>query len=378
VRLLLVNYEYPPLGGGAANATMFMARALVGLGHEATVLSTAFEALRGHAVEQNVHVYRIEACRTAADRSNPREMLSFLWIGLANARGVARERGIEAVIAFFTIPSGPIAYWLDRSLGLPYVISLRGGDVPGLVPELGCVHRLIAPVRRAALRRARAIVANSPSLASLSEAADPFPVRVVPNGVDASFFSPRSTPKKAGPFRVLFVGRLTNQKNLPGLLEAVSTLAADGVDFTLDVVGDGPLRGQLEALSAQLALGDRVSWHGWLPKGDVLALYRRADCFVNPSIYEGMPNTVLEAMACGLPVIASRIGGNEDLVRDRETGRLFEVTQTVTLADALQDLIRDPDACRRMGARGRDVVTREHSWESVVAKYVGLLRPDEC
>jgi glycosyltransferase involved in cell wall biosynthesis len=236
------------------------------------------------------------------------------------------------------------------------------------------VHCLIAPLRRIVLRRARAIVANSASLASLSEAADPFPVRVVPTGVDASFFSPRSTPKEPGPFRILFVGRLTGEKNVAGLLKGVSTLATEGAEFNLDVVGDGPLRGQLEALSEQLALGGRVSWHGWLPKKDVVALYRRADCFVSPSFYEGMPNAVLEAMACGLPVVASRIGGHQNLVRDGETGRLFEVTQSAALAGVLGELIRNPGARRRMGAKGRDVVTREHSWDDVADRYVRLLR----
>jgi glycosyltransferase involved in cell wall biosynthesis len=148
VRILLVNYELTPLGGGAANATMFIARALTHLGHQVSVLTTAFGDLAGPRVEDGVRVHRVRARRAAADRSNPREMASFVRASLRPARHIARECAIEAVIVFFSIPSGPVGWFLDWALGLPYVVSLRGGDVLGLVPELGRVCSLPARTLR--------------------------------------------------------------------------------------------------------------------------------------------------------------------------------------------------------------------------------------
>ena len=317
MKILLVNYELTPLGGSAANATMFIARALTHLGHKANVLTTAFGDLAGPRVEDGIRVCRVRARRAVADRSNPREMASFVRASLRPARHIARERGIEGVIVFFSIPCGPVAWFLDWSHGLPYVVSLRGGDVPGLVPELDRVHRLIKPIWRAVLRRARAIIANSDSLARLSEKTDPFPVGVIPNGVDTDYFHARGPGERADGdvLRILFVG-LTAQKNLPPVLEALARLRRGLVrEVVLYIVGDGPLRREGDEMSRGLGLARAISWHGWLPKEQVATLYRRASCFVNPSLYEGMPNTVLEAMASGLPVIASNVGGNDALVR---------------------------------------------------------------
>jgi len=376
VKLLLVNYEFPPVGGGAANATAFLARALVAQGHAVTVLTAAFGAQRGSAIEAGVEVVRVRSLRRSADRSNPLEMLSFLLAALIPAFRLARRRRFDASIAFFTIPSGPISWMLSVTLGVPYLVSLRGGDVPGFVPEIDGVHRLIQPLRRAVLARARRVVANSPSLARLSAAADPVPVEVIPNGVDPLVFAPQEVPDAGadGAFRVLFVGRLHAQKNVAALIESAAALAAlPGPPVVVEIVGDGPERVALAQRAEQTGATAVLRWHGWLDKQDVLACYRRAHAFVNPSLYEGMPNTVLEAMACALPVVASRIGGNEDLVVDGETGFLFDLAAPRELTAALQRLRLDPRRRRELGAHGRQRVIDAFSWASVASQYVQML-----
>ncbi len=378
VKLLLVNYEFPPVGGGAANATAFLARALVAQGHAVTVLTAAFGAQRGAATEAGVEVVRVRSLRRSADRSNPLEMLSFLLAALIPAFRLARRRRFDASIAFFTIPCGPISWMLSLSLGIPYLVSLRGGDVPGFVPEIDAIHRWIAPLRRAVLRRARAVVANSESLARLSEASDPFPVCVIPNGVDPLAFAPEASSERgvAGAFRILFVGRLHSQKNVGALLESAAALAAlPGLPVVVEIVGDGPERPALTKLAEQTGAARVLRWHGWLDKQQVLACYRRAHVFVNPSRYEGMPNTVLEAMACALPVVASRIGGNEDLVVDGETGLLFDLAAPRQMTDALQRMRLDASLGPRLGARGRQRVIDEFGWPSVATRYARLLAP---
>lgn len=376
VKLLLVNYEFPPVGGGAANATSFLARALTDLGHEVTVLTTAFGALRGTSTEAGFEVVRVRTLRRSADRSNPVEMLSFLLAALIPGLRLAWRRRFDATIAFFTIPSGPVALLPWIVLRIPFVVSLRGGDVPGFVPEIDAIHRWIAPLRRAVLRRACAIVANSASLAQLSEAADPFPVEVIPNGVDPATFAPQpAASPSADAFRILFVGRLHSQKNVGMLIESAAALAAEpGPRVVLEIVGDGPERAALEQLAERTGAAALLRWHGWLDKAGVLDCYRRTHAFVNPSLYEGMPNTVLEAMACGVPVVASRIGGNEDLVVEGETGFLFDLGAPQQLTAALQRLRGSRALGIDLGARGRQRVIDDFSWPSVAERYVRLLK----
>jgi len=378
VKLLLVNYEFPPVGGGAANATAFLARALVAQGHAVTVLTAAFGAQRRAAAEAGVEMVRVRSLRRSADRSNPLEMLSFLVAALIPALRLARRRRFDASIAFFTIPSGPIAWLLRLALGIPYLVSLRGGDVPGFVPEIDGIHRLIAPLRRAVLRRACAIVANSDSLARLSESSDPFPVKVIPNGVDPLAFAPDGGVERAAEneFRILFVGRLHSQKNVGALLESAAALAAlPGPPVVVEIVGDGPERTALAKLAERTGAARVLRWHGWLDKQQVLACYQRAHVFVNPSRYEGMPNTVLEAMACAVPVVASRIGGNEDLVVEGETGFLFDLAAPRQLTEALQRMRLDPSLGPRLGACGRQRVIDGFSWSRVAEHYARLLAP---
>jgi glycosyltransferase involved in cell wall biosynthesis len=301
-------------------------------------------------------------------------MLSFLFAALIPGLRLARRRRFDSTIAFFTIPSGPIACLLWLVLGIPYIVSLRGGDVPGFVPEIDAIHRLISPLRRAVLARACAIIANSQSLARLSASADPFPVEVIPNGVDPQVFAPEQTTSASeDEFRMLFVGRLHSQKNVGMLLESAAALAVlPGPRVVLEIVGDGPERPALEKLAAQVGAAEALRWHGWLGKPDVLACYRRTHVFVNPSLYEGMPNTVLEAMACGVPVVASRIGGNEDLVVEGETGLLFELAAPQQLTAALQRLRLSPQLRIGLGARGRQRVIDEFSWPGVASQYVRI------
>jgi glycosyltransferase involved in cell wall biosynthesis len=263
-------------------------------------------------------------------------------------------------------------------LGIPYLVSLRGGDVPGFVPEIDAIHRLVAPLRRAVLRDAQAVVANSASLAKLSEAADPFAVQVIPNGVDPSLFAPAAaaanTGETADEFRVLFVGRLHTQKNVEALIEsAAALLALPGPPLALEIVGDGPERAALESLAQRTGAARSLRFRGWLAKPDVVACLHRAHAFVNPSRYEGMPNTVLEAMAAAVPVVASRVGGNDDLVVDGATGFLFDLAEPQRMTAALQRLRLDPKLGATLGARGRERVVADFSWPSVASRYAALL-----
>jgi glycosyltransferase involved in cell wall biosynthesis len=250
---------------------------------------------------------------------------------------------------------------------------LRGGDVPGAEPTLAITHRLLQPLRRHVLRRSVAVVANSNGLRKMSLTADPIPVRVIPNGVDTEFFHPPAQRPVSDRFRVAFVGRFQAQKNLAVLLEQFAQMRDKAPRrVELHLVGDGPLFTELRAQSASLRLNGEITWHGWLPREELRAVLQSCDCFVNPSQYEGMPNAVLEAMACGLPVVASRVPGNEDLVIDGETGLLFDLASPSTLALQLESLANDPQVRDRMGRAGRAVVERDYSWRNVAERYAAL------
>jgi glycosyltransferase involved in cell wall biosynthesis len=374
MRLLLVNYEYPPVGAGAATATRAIAHNLVALGHSVTVLTGSFRGLPHRSQENGVTVLRVRCLRRRADRCSVFEMLSFTLSALLSLPSVRAATQPDALIVFFSFPTGPVGALARSWYGLPYLVSLRGGDVPGLTPEVNWIHRLLAPIRRHILKHATAVVANAEGLRKLSEATDPTCVRVIPNGVDTEFFQPSITrwedTTPGHPFRLLFVGRFQGQKNLPYFLKECSRLPAGS--FELHLVGDGPLAAELRALAEQLGLASAVIWHGWLPRVALRDIYQSVDCFINPSLYEGMPNVVLEAMACALPVIASNIPGNDDLVSHGKTGLLFDLQNPSELASHLRALANDRALGQRMGRAARIVAETDYSWRNVAQRYAAL------
>ncbi|MBM4313984.1 MAG: glycosyltransferase family 4 protein, partial [Deltaproteobacteria bacterium] len=282
---------------------------------------------------------------------------------------------IEACIVFFSFPCGPLGLWGLKRWNVPYVISLRGGDVPGNEAALDPLHRLLAPLRRLIFRRSVALVANSSGLKEMSERADPYPVLVIPNGVDTDFFNPVEIHEEAGdrPFGFLFVGRFQIAKNLFYLFDHVAALRRSGVGaFVMHLVGDGPQRYELKSHARNLKIEDCLVWHGWVDKESLRKIYLRAGCIVNPSLCEGMPNVVLEAMACGLPVIASRVPGNDTVVRHGETGLLFELEKPDALWTALRDMMVDPGRAKEMGKRGRAWAVDDFSWRRAAQAYEDL------
>lgn len=371
MRILIVNYEYPPVGAGAATAAEAIATALTQLDHRVVVLTGRFRSLAASSERDGVFIHRIPSLRKAVDRGTILEMASFLCAGLWFAPAIIRKHKIESAIIFFSFPCGPIGLLGRWLCGVPYVLSLRGGDVPGAEPSLRSIHRILTPIRRAIMKQSLAVVTNSKGLQKMAERSDPFPVHVIPNGVDTVFFHPPNgkVERSQIPLRILFVGRFQHQKNLFFLLEQLARLRAD--TFELHLVGDGPLKTQLHQRAEELALTERITWHGWVSRAELPAIYHSADCLVNPSFYEGMPNVVGEAMACGLPVVASNVPGNNDLVVNGETGFLFDLNHPDGLIAAVMQL-NDLDLRLRFSECARKKALEFLSWKNVAVQYAEL------
>jgi glycosyltransferase involved in cell wall biosynthesis len=374
MNILCINYEYPPLGGGAANALGHIARELAAMGHGVHVLTSAFADLPREALENGVHVVRTPAARRHREKSDPVQMTAFELSALRVVGALAASRKIDRCLLFFTIPGWASALRLSLR-GIPYVVSLRGGDVPGFDPNLRLFHTILTPIRRLALGRARAVVANSRGLAELSRRTDPVPVRIIPNGVDISLYGRAADlARRPGPVRLLFVGRLAKQKNLDFLLTQLAALGeASAPPFELHLAGGGPLDSHLRQRAQELGLTGRVVWHGPLDRAHVVELYGQCDIFVFPSSFEGMPNVVLEAMASALPVLASDIMGTNELVVPGQTGYLHPPDDAAAFRTGLMRLLTDPEHARRLGQAGRERVRREYTWQATARAYEALL-----
>lgn len=370
MRILLLNSEFPPVGGGAGNASYYLARAFVRDGHQVDVVTSRWGHLPTEESRHGVRVFRIPAFRRRSDRSGPFEQLVFILASFLWCLAFVRRERPDVVLAFFGAPSGIAALGLHWIYQIPYFVSLRGGDVPGFRPyDFALFHKLIGPFLHVVWRKAAAVVANSQGLRALAQAFDSsVDIQIVPNGVAVEDFSP--APRSWEPARLLIVGRIVYQKGIDLLLEALSGLTE--LPWELDIAGDGPLLPELRAMAEGYRIEERVNFLGWQDKTALASVYRSANLYAYPSRHEGMPNVVLEAMASGLPVVASRIAGNEELVVDPETGILVPPEDSKALREVLRELLPDPVRRESMGNRGRKRVEEQYTWASAARQYIKI------
>jgi len=440
MRVLIINYEFPPIGAGGGKASQKIAGALVEMGHTVRVITSrptqpyslfgnlavlaglgfwvyliyakfAFaEDLSDHGftllgtlllltgfilrhtgltweltnpirglkpVEfiDGVEVRRIPVMRQRQEYCSTIEMGTFLLSGLWHSLIQAREFQPDVVHIFFGIPDGPIGWALKRVYGLPYLISLRGADVPSdEVKRFAKQYKILRPFVRRLWQDADAVVAVSNGLREYAfETTTDVAITVIPNAIELSTFTPPRQRAHDGPVRLLFVGRFNAFKNVETLLKAAAHLKKMEVDnFELQLIGDGEQRSNLERLTVEKELTRQVHFLGWVDRNAILNFYRQADLFVTATTWEGMPNTVLEAMACGLPVVASRASGLEELVKEGVNGYLVDINDPVALADRLVDLIDNPYERLRMGKESRKVAEQEFAWEYITEQYVEI------
>jgi glycosyltransferase involved in cell wall biosynthesis len=250
-----------------------------------------------------------------------------------------------------------------RAAGIPVRIANRRNLGAGGRPWLRAFERT-------ALRLAHVVVANSNAAAAClrTEGLPSDRIAVVRNGIDAdAFASPR---RVAHPRRVIVVGNLRAGKGHDVLLRAVPLVLARHPDATFHVVGDGPLGTEVRALADTSGISAAVTFHGH--QEDVRARLADADIFVLPSLSESSPNALLEAMAAGIAVVASNVGGVPEIVDDGRTGLLAPPADPAALADRIVQLMDAPDVRHRLAAAAQAHVASRHSFEEMVRQFDGL------
>lgn len=301
------------------------------------------------------------------------------WRGVyaATRRTLQRWLGgarFDVILATFAYPQGMAARQLAADLGIPYVIKARGSDLHQLPPS-GAVRARTAE----AVCGAAALIAVSRNLADIAGqlGARAENLHLLPNGIDAGSFpllaraDARRTLGIAAEGKVLlFVGRLHAVKRLDILVEAIRLIVASSPNAfdLLAIGGDGPVRGALEKRIASAGLQGRIRLTGQLEREQVALWMNAADLFLLPSQNEGCPNVVLEALTCGTPVVASRVGALPDLV-DESAGLLVPPGDAPALARAIRSALDRP--WDRAALRNRMLGS---SWESNAQALEGILR----
>lgn len=363
--LMLLEGQFPAMGG-AERQVETLSHALVALGHSVTVVVPRLDGSQpaGAARHDGLDVWRI---------GYP----PLRWIGslllmfrLAWLLFAWRHR-YDAIHVHIAHNMGAVASVMGRLLGKPVVVKFSGW----WEQEKGCLRPRGGPgaaLARRMLRQATAIQAISTRIARdlQSVGFDAARVHWLPNGVKTARFEGITRPAGGNqPPTVVFVGRLVPEKGLDSLLQAWAASRRAG--WRLRLVGGGGEDGALRALAARLGVADSVDLPG--PSDAVERELASADLGILPSRFEGLSNTLLEYMAAGLPVVATRISGSEDLVIPDRNGWLCDVDDVEGLAAALGEAMNlSPEARRGIGDAARADVVAKASVPAVIAQLMPL------
>jgi len=368
----MLNYEFPPIGGGGANAHFYLLKQYAeDPSLQIDVLTSGMAA--GVTQEQfadNISIDRVGLHKKSLHRWRKVEVLEWLYKARTHYRRMLEKQDYDLVHAFFGFPSAWLCY--RSRTRLPYMVSLRGSDVPGENARLQRDYKILAPLFRRIWQHAHVLVACSQGLRERAGRFLPsVNVDVIPNGVDIERFTPGSSRgldrAQAQCLRLLTVGRLSETKRVDLLIETVKILADSAHPVQLTIVGTGSQHGRLAQMLRDRSLGALVHMTGRLDQDCMPQVYQEHDLLVSASFQEGMSNAMLEAMGAGLPIVTTACEGLDELIQDN--GIIVDQAQASLLAQAINDLRSNAQTYQRMSRAAR-ARAAQFSWSCVARQYV--------
>lgn len=371
MKLLMLNNEFPPLGGGTGTVNKAILKQLRDSSNLAIDLITSSpeNIFESETFSERIKIFKVPVNRFNIHHASNKELVLYAIRAFSYGFRKHREERYDLCLAWSAVPAGSCALGLKWTLNLPYIVRVSGPDIPGFEQRYRNLYPFLKPLIRAIWRNAEMVIAKCSAEAEMIHKIDPkVEITIIPNGVDTNQYKPGDPIPDEGPLKLLCVARLIERKGQHHLIEAVKRITAQGIEVTLDLVGSGDAEEEYRDLVKSIQIDDRINFQGYIPREKVPDVYAQAHVFVLPSYNEGMSVATLEAMACGLPVIVSRTPGTEDLVRDGENGFTFGWGDINTLTNHLLKLESDRPFARRMGQVSRNLAYK-FSWESSSEKF---------
>lgn len=371
MKILVLVHEFPPIGGGGGRAAYDICRGLVQRGHQITVLTSHLHNLAKSEMVEGIQVYRLPSLRKEAYRASLISMSTFVITGLLKGLETIGVWSPDIIHSHFAVPAGALGWILSWLTGVPYILTIHLGDVPGGVPEkTDRWFRWIRPFTPPIWRRARRVVAVSKYTQELAAKLYTVNMEIIPNGVELSQESSHEI-KVQSPVQVVFAGRFMPQKNPVQVVKILSELR--NLDWRCSMMGDGPLFDAVQREVNELRLSDRFKLTGWVSPENVLSQFDKSDILFMPSLSEGLPVTGVQALAKGLALVVSKVGGFVDLVTEGKNGFLVEPTNSERFVNCLRGLISNPDTLM-LFRKASLAKAHEFDLSRVITKYEEILQ----
>jgi len=364
-KILMLNYEFPPLGGGASPVSYELAKGYVKLGHKVSVVTMSYKGLPVFERKDGVDIYRVKCLRRKKEICHPWEQLTYIVSAKRFLRKHLKENHYDICHCHFIIPTGVLALWMKKKFGLDYVLTAHGSDVPNYNPDrFKFLHKFTKPKLREVCKNAKLITSPSKYLADLikKEIGD-YDVRVIANGVYVDKFKPKKKKKI-----ILSTGRLLERKGFQYLIEAVSD---KDCKFEVHICGDGPMMDKLKELGKLSKT--KIIFHGWIDNNskEYKSLLESASIYSLVSEKENASISLLEAMSAGCAVITSNVSGCPETVGN--SGIVIKPRNVLVLKEVILKLVEDNKMMEKFGKLARRRVLDRFDWMKIIKSYLGVL-----
>lgn len=364
LRILIINYEYPPIGGGGGVICRDIAEEVSAIGHRVTVVTSGFKGLEKYEVKNGVEIVRVPVLfRSKQNTASLPSMLSYVPLSVSKANELLSKESFDIINTHFAIPSGPAGNSISKKFKIPNVLSIHGGDIYDPSKSLS-PHKTIGlkqTVRKMLLNSDR-VVAQSSDTKKNAEAFYNVQrnIDIIPLGIKPNKF-PNKTRRELGlsDDKKIFitVGRLIARKNLEELIHIVSKIKKD-FSCELLVIGDGPEKENLQQKINSLNLSGEIKLLGRVSEELKFQYLNISDVYLSTAIHEGFGIVFLEAMECGLPVICYNRGGQIDFLKSGETGYLVKLKDAESFYNSLKNLLTNVNMVEKIGVYNKELVKR--------------------
>ena len=377
LKILIVNYEFPPLGGGGGVATYDLALEWKKFG-QVDVLTSNFSDLPSYENMDGINVYRSKIFfRKSRDAATFISMLSYVITGFFKGIKLARKNKYDVINTHFAVPSGPLGYILGKIFSIPNVLSLHGGDIYDPSKKLSPHDSFIfSRIVRFILNRASRIVAQSSN--TRENAVKYYSPNKEVSIIPLAFHEPltskvdrKSLGLKSDAFYLITVGRLIKRKSIQTMLQALS--AVENEKIRLLIVGDGPEREYLENITKQNKIEDRVEFLGYLEDDDKLKYIMNSNIFILTSLHEGFGIVFMEAMCYGLPVVCTNHGGQVDFLKNNENAVLIDVGDVEACRKGIEELFSNKELYKKC-SDNNILKVKDFYAEKVASQYINIFK----
>lgn len=373
MNILILNYEYPPLGAGAGVISHHIAKGLALLGNRVVFVTAWYQNLNENEIIDGIEIIRLKSKRKFLYKSGPYEMMSWVKKSKEFLNLFLKKESFDICISNFTIPGGEVGRFIKRKFGIPYVIISHGHDIPWFFPKQMFFYHLltyywiknICRKSSAVFVQSDAMLANAQKFLKKTHT----PVIKIVNGCNIDSFMPDYS-KRSKVFKILFAGRLVKQKDPMTFLKSILLINNEGFDFNITIAGNGPYLRKMKAFVKNNGLSGKVNFTGWINANSLIKEYQSASLFIASSLQEGMSVAIMESISCGLYTLTTPVSENRKLISIGVNGDLFEAENCNALAGKIKDYYFNKFLT---GYKIPDEVIKNfknsYNWSEVVDKY---------